>query len=514
MKKRKSNRDDRPQGDPVSLPSTPPDQGRGAAHPPVALWWGLLGAVAVGLALWVWLGRGRKSDDEPPENVAAASTDPSSDPAPDLDPPKKQAGTDPKAKDPGGTFLDAFGAKSGPDGESEGPAAANDELEKKFQALLDIRARTQGRILARDERARLEARLNKDLASFEKALKHARQARPEDAVPAWLTGELLLLIGGHPTEEILPRLRFAVERGLLRPRLYASLARAQTEGNQPEAAFRSAAKALDLDGKDRYAWNAFTRAAFNVEKFAEVADRVERSFPDRRPAWAEEMYSAARDWQKRWQAEQKRRLAEQKADDLPRVRLVIEHRRFARDASGNALTTIESTGKGEVILELFEDQAPAAVASFLTLVEQKVYDGTRFYLAQPAGLVAGGDPKSRTGDPSDDGTGNPGYFIPDEFTRPDARGHFRGSLSLVNNGPKTTGCQFFITLVPIQEMDGQFTVFGRVLKGQEVIDRITPGRTNRQVGRFGRIIPGDLLVRAEVMRKLAHEYRVTKLPQD
>jgi cyclophilin family peptidyl-prolyl cis-trans isomerase len=469
--------------------------------------------VAVGLALWFWLGRGRKSD-ESPEPVTAAATEPSRNPAPELSPPKNQAAPEPKAKNPGGTFLDAFGEKPASDGESAGPAAANDELEKQFQALLDLRARAQGRVLARDERARLETRLNKDLASFEKELKRARQARPKDTVPEWLTGELLLLIGGHPTEEILPRLTLAVERGLQRPRLFASLARAQTEGNQPVAAFRSAAKALDLDGKDRYAWNAFTRAAFNIEKFAEVADRLERVFTDQRPAWAEEMHSAARDWQKRWQAEQKRRLSEQKADDLPRVRLVIEHRRFARDASGNALTTVESTGKGEVILELFEDQAPAAVASFLTLVEQKVYDGTRFYLAQPAGLVAGGDPKSRTGDPGDDGTGSPGYFIPDEFTRPDARGHFRGSLSLVNNGPKTTGCQFFITLVPIREMDGQFTVFGRVIKGQEVIDRITPGRTNRQVGRYGRIIPGDLLLRAEVIRKRAHEYRVTKLPPD
>src|SRR5262249_34518906 len=154
-------------------------------------------------------------------------------------------------------------------------AAANDELEKHFQALLDLRSRAQGRKLAPGERGRLEAQLNKDLAAFEKELKQARQARPEDAVPAWLTGELLLLIGGHPTEEILPRLSFAVEHGLVRPRLFASLARAQTEGNQFAEAYRSAAKALDLDGKDRYAWNAFTRAAFNVEKFAAVADRLE-----------------------------------------------------------------------------------------------------------------------------------------------------------------------------------------------------------------------------------------------
>ena len=101
---------------------------------------------------------------------------------------------------------------------------------------------------------------------------------------------------------------------------------------------------------------------------------------------------------------------------------------------GVPLTTVETTGKGEVVLELFEDQAPAAVANFISLVTAKTYDGTRFYLSEAASLVAGGDPKSKTGDPSEDGTGGPGYFIPDEFKRADARGHFRGSIGMINNG--------------------------------------------------------------------------------
>src|SRR5262249_884763 len=200
------------------------------------------------------------------------------------------------------------------------------------------------------------------------------------------------------------------------------------------------------------------------------------------------------------------------ANDLPRVRLVIEHRRFVVK-NGQATTEVETTGKAEVILELFEDQAPVAVANFLTLVEKKFYDGTKFFLADPARIVAGGCPVTKDGHPKEHGTGHPGYFIPDEFASPKARGHFRGTLSMVNsNRPNTSGCQFLITLTPQPTMDGRFTVFGRVLQGQEVVDRITQGRTHPDVADFGRIIPGDVLQRGEVIRKRDHEYKVIKVP--
>jgi hypothetical protein len=138
----------------------------------------------------------------------------------------------------------------------------------------------------------------------------------------------------------------------------------------------------------------------------------------------------------RWQTEQKLRLAEERADNLPRVRIVVEHRQFAKGPKGRASGQIESTGSGEIIIELFEDQAPAAVANFLALVAQKTYDGTRFHLAEPVSLVAGGDPLSKTGDPMEDGTGGPGYVIPDEFKLPNSRQHFRGCGCLVTQGQR------------------------------------------------------------------------------
>jgi cyclophilin family peptidyl-prolyl cis-trans isomerase len=126
--------------------------------------------------------------------------------------------------------------------------------------------------------------------------------------------------------------------------------------------------------------------------------------------------------------------------------------------------------------------------------------------------VAGGDPESKKEDTEDDGSGGPGYTIPNESGSPRARRHFRGSLTMFNaDTPERVGSQLMITLCSQPRMDGHFAVFGRVLKGQKVVDAITVGRTTKNVGKFGRVIPGDLLFKAEVIRKRPHEYKVIKL---
>jgi cyclophilin family peptidyl-prolyl cis-trans isomerase len=505
----------------VIAPSDPPVRpNAGPSEPPAvsAVPWIILGgALAVVLGLWLWSGFAPRADraTTPPgiEAADATNTTPARNKAEDSPPPEKRPDADPKPKESGGSFLEAFGNDKKPDDTATLPASSNEDLQKTFQELLGLQARIEELpegLTAKAERERLVAQLSKDLGSFEKEVARAVKARPDDAVPEWLTGELLLLVRGEP-DKILPHLRRAIESGLARPRAFASLARVQTETNQPDAAFRSAGKALDLAPTDRYAWNAYTQAGFNSEHFTEVLARLDRTFAEKMPDWAKVSRREAADWEVRWQAEQKLRRAEERADDLPRVRLLIEHHRFARDDKGVRSDKIEPTGKGEVVLELFEDQAPATVANFLALVAQKKYDGTRFHLALPAELVWGGDLGSRTGDPRDDGKGGPGYVIPDEFNRPDARRHFRGTLSMANQGPHTAGSQFFITLAPKRDKDGLCTVFGRVIKGQEVIDRITTGRTTSEIDAGGiPIIPGDLLVSAEVLRKRDHEYRVIK----
>jgi cyclophilin family peptidyl-prolyl cis-trans isomerase len=523
--KRKANRR---KGARIAPPPAPP----GPADSHHVRRWALIGGgLALGLALWFWFGSGPRADNastKPPP-----TSEETSDPAPKTGHANGHSNASAghqsaKAgrKEPGGSFLEAFGTKEGSDGDSAGKTHRNEELEKTFQALLDVKDRLraladrakawQGNVNPREfqealaERDQLTERLNKETAAFQKDLAQARSDRPKDPVPEWLTGELLILVGGEP-EAILPYLRRAVEGKLVRPRLFASLAQTQTEANHLEDGFSLARKALDLDEQDRYVWATFTRTAFNTEHFAAVLERLDRAFEGKQaPAWATEMRSDAATRLAAWQAEQKLRQAAAKADDLPRVRLTIEHRRFGRDARG--ASRIEVTGHGEVIVELFEDQAPATVANFLDLVEKKAYNGTRFYQAVPGALTAGGDTASKGDDPAKDGSGSPGYFIPDEFDRPGARRHFRGALSMVNHGPHTAASQFFITFAPMREMDGKFTVFGRVLKGQDVVDRITLGRTNQQVGQVGRLIPGDLLLHAEVLRKRNHEYRVIREP--
>ena len=81
---------------------------------------------------------------------------------------------------------------------------------------------------------------------------------------------------------------------------------------------------------------------------------------------------------------------------------------------------------------------------------------------------------------------------------------------MVDNAAARPAASLFFSLSPAPAMDGNFTVFGRIIEGQDVADKITRGRTTRKLRHFGRIIPGDLLVRAEVMRKPPHEYRAVK----
>ena len=149
---------------------------------------------------------------------------------------------------------------------------------------------------------------------------------------------------------------------------------------------------------------------------------------------------------KSWNKEQQIRQAENTADDLPRVLI--------------------KTNKGDIEVELFENEAPNTVANFITLVDKKFYNGLTFHRVLPAFMAQGGDPKG-------DGTGGPGYTIPDECSRPDHRLHFRGSLSMAKSAsPDSGGSQFFITFIPTDFLDGKHTVFGRVIKGFDVLAKI------------------------------------------
>jgi peptidyl-prolyl cis-trans isomerase B (cyclophilin B) len=493
------------------------------------------GILALVLACGAWIYRALNvTPEEDKTSPAAVASKPDSAPAPKKARPEAEILHSPKGTpsasqaEPVKSFLDSFQDKSVGDSDT-GPAASSAQLQKAFDALDEVHERfliLQEKLASASppkesgdkELKVLQERLDKGVAGMEKELRRARQVRPKDPVPQWLTGELLIVIRAEPVL-ILPYFERALSLGLNNARIWASLARIQVGANQFAEALETATKAITLGPKDRYTWNAFKLAAFSRDQAGQVVERMHKVFPKEAPAWANLIRDEATKLQARLEHERQLRQSDEKAN-LPRVRFTIEHRRFvpsplAPDAGargkGQPTGKIESTGREEAIIELFEDQAPATVANFLALVGNKFYDGTRFYLAEPASLVAGGCPRTKNTDPSEDGSGGPGYFIPDEFKLPKARGHFRGSISMVNSGePNSAGSRFLFSLVPQPWMDGRFTVFGRVIKGQEAIDRITQGRTHPEVAPFGRIIPGDLLVRAEILRKRNHEYQVIK----
>ena len=123
------------------------------------------------------------------------------------------------------------------------------------------------------------------------------------------------------------------------------------------------------------------------------------------------------------------------------------------------------TSVGPVLLELYPRIAPFTVMSFIRLAYRKFYDGLLFHRVVPNFVVQGGDPRG-------DGWGGPGYSIRSEFS---LLHYERGTLGMASAGKDTEGSQFFITHSPQPHLDGRYTIFGRVRKGMDVVDRLQVG---------------------------------------
>lgn len=123
-----------------------------------------------------------------------------------------------------------------------------------------------------------------------------------------------------------------------------------------------------------------------------------------------------------------------------------------------------TTNMGEFDIELFEDKVPETTKNFIDLTEKGFYNGLIFHRVIADFMIQGGDPNGN-------GTGGPGYTIKDEFHK-ELRHDSEGVLSMANAGPNTGGSQFFITLVKTPWLDGHHAVFGKVVKGIEVIRKI------------------------------------------
>ncbi len=133
---------------------------------------------------------------------------------------------------------------------------------------------------------------------------------------------------------------------------------------------------------------------------------------------------------------------------------------------------VVKTKKGTFVIEFYTESAPVAVENFKKLIGQKFYDGLTFHRIVDAlglNIVQGGCPKG-------DGTGSPGWTIVDEYTNPNQRKHMRGTVAMARaNMPNSSGSQFYICLKPQPHLDGQYTTFGGVIQGMDVVDLLKIG---------------------------------------
>lgn len=126
------------------------------------------------------------------------------------------------------------------------------------------------------------------------------------------------------------------------------------------------------------------------------------------------------------------------------------------------------TNMGDITIHLYEDM-PETAGNFRKLVDQGFYNGTVFHRVIDGFMIQGGDPTGT-------GMGGPGYSIPDEFT--DHNRNERGTVAMANAGPNTGGSQFFINLVDNRYLDRMHPVFGRVIAGMDVVDKIGKVKTD------------------------------------
>ena len=134
-----------------------------------------------------------------------------------------------------------------------------------------------------------------------------------------------------------------------------------------------------------------------------------------------------------------------------------------------ARATLE-TSFGNIVFELSPNIAPETVRNFTKLAKSNFYDGTLFHRVIPGFMIQGGDPNTKTPNKSKWGLGGPGYTIKAEFN---SRSHLRGIVSMARaTDPNSAGSQFFIVTTDSTFLDKQYTVFGEVVKGMDVADKI------------------------------------------
>jgi len=169
----------------------------------------------------------------------------------------------------------------------------------------------------------------------------------------------------------------------------------------------------------------------------------------------------------------------------------------AKPAPATKEVAVLKTSEGEMVLEFYPDVAPNHVENFKKLAKKGFYDGTAFHRVIKGFMVQGGDPNTKDESKKAEwGQGGPGYTINAEFNK---KPHVRGTLSMARTpDPNSAGCQFFICHGTPSFLDGQYTVFGQLIKGDDVLEKIATTPTegpDRPVKRVNiesiKIVPAD-----------------------
>ena len=164
------------------------------------------------------------------------------------------------------------------------------------------------------------------------------------------------------------------------------------------------------------------------------------------------------------------------------------------------------TSMGDIVVELFEDDTPNTVANFIELCEAKFYDDIRFHRIIKGFMIQGGCPFAKGSVSARAGSGDAGYKFADEFVDK-YKFDSKGLLAMANSGPNTNGSQFFITLGAAEWLNGKHTIFGKVIEGMDIVDKLGAVQTSK---------PGDKPVKevyikeTQILQKRNHEYKVKK----
>jgi len=166
-----------------------------------------------------------------------------------------------------------------------------------------------------------------------------------------------------------------------------------------------------------------------------------------------------------------------------------------KDSASHGLVVIE-TSMGNITVQLADDKAPKHASNFRKLAKEGFYAGTTFHRVIPDFMIQGGDPNSKDNDRLNDGLGGPGYTIDAEI----GLLHDRGVIAAARQGDqinperRSNGSQFYITVAPAHYLDGQYSVFGKVVKGMDVVDKIAAVPRDRNDNPIDKVVIKKVIV--------------------